>query len=747
VKPEGDGAICSGGGTFRVSISHRAVRAPLALFFVVVCVACGGKTPEPVAGPLKVGVATLELDYPLGIAMGGYSREIYPDEPGSPYAKGMPSSRGIHTRPTARALAFDNGVTKVVIVRGDIALMTPSLQSRIEQHVARDGVHVVALGTHTHQGPARFFAPAYAAGEDHFDVPSISMDFYDAELEDTLAASIAKAATTALDAMVPAAVGHASVDASVLNGDRRCENDILYGMDYRNRMMDVMRFDAVMPDGTIGATIAGMMRFAAHGTVLSSDNTLVTSDAPGAIERAATAALGAPVLFLQGDAGDVSPDHGFFNGLQGIERMFITAGPLAKQAFDMAAPHDVPKQATLEYTLRGISTKYPDMGYEPKEFPPYGAVECGLGVEDCNLTYTKQNMVCLALAPTGLLSAPVSALKLADMLFVFLPGEPLTAIGDRIREQGGPNTMVVGYSMAHHGYILEEPDYMRGGYEPTVSPWGWRFGDYLVHNVRSMLVTLGTPQPKYTPPDVPALDETLRRVPTPASVMAGPATQPKDIERLMMATFTFHGVDPLLGAPHVSLEVMKDGMFTATGIQDGPDIVLRYASDPTFKADPMAATRDHLYTAEWETLQDTATGTYRFVSGGVVSDPFKVTPSTAVASGTAVISGGMLQAQLRFPPNDTITRNGTDPIGNYRIRDITSQPWLGALVQGGHAVAHVTAPDSSVSDVMLTGTGTQFAGALASGTSGHYSVAIDANAAVDGQGNTNAMPLHFDVNL
>jgi hypothetical protein len=644
-------------------------------------------------------------------------------------------------------VAFNNGVEHVVIVRTDTALTTPSLQSRVEQHVARDGVHVVVNGTHSHHGPARFFAPAYAAGEDHFDVPSISMDVYDATLEDTLAASIAKAVTQAIDAEVPAAVGHASIDGSVLNHDRRCENDDLYGPNYFNKMMDVLRFDAVMPDGSIGAPIGGIVRFAAHGTIMGGSNRLISADAPGAIERAATQALGAPVMYLQGDAGDVAPSHQNWGDLQGFDYMQVTALPIAKQVFDMAKPTDVPKEATLQYTLRGVSTKYPDMGYLPKEFPEYGAVECGLGVEDCMQHYTKTDMVCLALAPTGLLSAPVSALKLADLLLVFLPGEPLTAIGDRIREQGGPNTWVIGYSMAHHGYILEEPDYMRGGYEPTVSPWGWRFGDYLVHNIRSMLVTLGTPQPAYLVPTVPDLDETKRHMPTPASAMAGPATQPKDIERLMMATFTWHGVDPILGAPHVSIEVMKDGMFTATDIQDGPDIVLRYAADPTFNANPMAATRDHLWTAEWETSVGTPAGTYRFVSGGVASDPFKVTVSTAIASGTAVISGGMLQAQLRFPPHDPIEDADGSVIGNYRLQDPNGQPYVGMLTNGGHALAHVTAPDNSVSDVMLTGTGTQYAGALASGTSGHYSVAIDANAAVDGQGNTNAMPVHFDVNL
>jgi neutral ceramidase len=696
---------------------------------------------------LKAGVATVELDAPIGVPMGGYSRTRPDGDPGSPWAQRFPASRGMFTRPTVRALALDNGVSKVVIIRADVPLVTPSLQARATERFNTPEAALVVVGTHSHAGPARFFQPAYVSGGDHLDVPSVAMDVYDPEIEDRMAQSIAQAATAALAALVPVAMGTSEVDGTPLNHDRRCENDSLYGPNYVDSKLRVIRFDAVMPDGSIGMPVAGLVNFAMHGTLLDESNTLFSTDAPGALERAATAQLGAPVLYLQGDAGDASPDYGGYGATQSVDLIAAVGAPIAKKAFDAAKPTSADAHATLAYTLRAASILSADIGYQPHEYPVWGAVECGLGgPDDCSYVYTEKNMICLPLTFSGITQVALSALQLGDHVIVFLPGEPVTAIGDHIRN-GSTTTWVVGYALGHNGYLLEHDDFLHGGYEPTVSPWGWRFGDYMEQQAKDLLGTLGKPQPTFQPPLLPDVGQ-KRPIAQPA-VSPGVMTQPMDVERLQTAVFAFHGADPGLGAPHVSLEVMQAGAFVSAGfVADGPDIVLRYDATPTFKADPAATTRDHVYTAQWETLPDTPAGTYRFVTEGITSAPFNVTPSQAAgALSSAVIDSGALKVQLRFPPNPVLYGTGSEVIGNYRMRDVESLPEQGALVRGGHATAHVTDPNGMTSDVMLTWSGSALSAQLTAATPGHWSVAIDAQGAVDAQGNTNGAAVHADVNL
>ncbi len=711
-------------------------------FFLLVTTAC---SPQPSA--LKAGLATAPLDAPIGTPLGGYNRHRGDDDRGSRWALNFPASTGtLGAAPTARALVLDDGLTRVAIVRIDTALVTATLQTRAELHL-EPGLKLLLVATHTHAGPARFFRRAFTQGGGA-DITAIAMDTYDPEIEERLAVSIAAAVTQALAQLTPVSVGHGEADGSALNHDRRCQNDALYGEGYRDGALRIVRFDAVDATGAPTRPLAALLSYAAHGVLLSDGNTLMSADVAGALESAGEALAGAPLLFLQGAAGDVSPSAGPYEATQALEAYGRAAAPIVKAAFDDAAPGPAARSA-LQLTVRGVSTKRADCGYAPREFPEFGAVGCGLAGGACEQELDPKTIICLPLAKTGVTSTPAAALRIGGVLLVTLPGEPTTAIGARVREaaagvEGVEQTLVVGYAGDHGGYLLEEPDYLRGGYEPSVSPWGWKFGDHLVREVKLMLSTLGREQPPFEA--LPVEELTAHRpIDESAAEPAVLESPGPSLERLSTAVFRWAGGDPGLGNPRVTLEREADGAFTEA---EPGLLVLRERSSPSFVEAPDATTRAHEYTVQWETVAATALGRYRLVARGVArrdgesttyrleSAPFEVTRSTAAtADAAALTADGRLALKLRFPPSPVKYGAPEDPIGNYRLRDPP---------RGGTAAALLTSPSGE--PLPLTLTWSDDAGALVASipqAAGHWAIDLAPHAFVDEAGNTNGAAVHF----
>src|SRR5690606_24641060 len=63
------------------------------------------------------------------------------------------------------------------------------------------------------------------------------------------------------------------------------------------------------PDGTPLALIAN---YAIHGTVLGPQNTLISGDAPGVVAEYVEEKIGAPVLFINGAAGNLAPIYSVY---------------------------------------------------------------------------------------------------------------------------------------------------------------------------------------------------------------------------------------------------------------------------------------------------------------------------------------------------------------------------------------------------------------------------------------------------
>lgn len=718
--------------------------------------------------PLRAGVASLALDAPVGTPLGGYGRfkTLAPAEPGSPFADTFAASTGIHTAPTARALALESGPTRVVLVRAELCLITSTLRARAEAHLRELG-HDAALlltATHTHGAPARFFRERLTAGASQVDVPARAMDSYDPEIEDRLAWSVARAAASALAALTPATLGVADADASPLNHDRRCQNDDLYGPDYRDRRLTVLRLDALAAGGQRGAPLAALVHFAMHGTAVTAAELDMTTDAPGAIERAASDRLGVPVLYLQGPAGDVGPGASELQhtDFQLTEWLGWRAAPIVADAFARAVP-DGDRPVRLEYAEQSFALGAPALGYRDGEFPLFGGIACLFGTPQCHQYTPSDQAVCLALQRDTYLNTSIATLRLGDVLMLSVPGEPTTGLAQRLEEvgaaAGSSKTLVLGYAQDHQGYLLEQEDFLRGGYEPSVSLWGWRFGPYLVDRARELVAARAVPG---TLPPPPLASFTPRPV-EPSAVEPKVVAEPADLERLDTASFGFEGGDPSLGAPDVRLERLEAGVFVAAmasptrPIAGGPDLFLRHAASPTFVEQPAAASRTHRWTAQWETLAGTPLGTYRFLAVGkaqrgevalryqLTSRAFTLSASSAAAtSGTAIQVEGRVEARLRFPPNVSEYSPLGAVLSHWRLHDPEASAQEGALVRGGAARARLISADGTWEDLELHFDDRRGAHvAAARGPAQRLELAP--LALVDGDGNTNRGPLSIDV--
>ncbi len=741
-----------------------------AITSLLFCTACPPpRPPPPQPGPLRAGVATRRLDVPVGIAMGGYLRTRPASDPGSPWARQFPASQGIQSDPTVRVVVLTNGLTRVALIRLDTTLVSPTLRSRLIATLTAEGetANVFMYATHTHAGPARIMPPARLGSATGTDFVSLVMDHYDAEVETRMTTAITQAVVEAFATLKPVSIGLATVEAGEFNNDRRCENDLIYGHDFRDTALTVIRIDEVDEAGTPVRPLTALLHFAMHGTVLGSDNTLQSTEAPGAFELYASDALGIPAMYVQGAAGDVSPKGGPFGhaDLQQLERQGRAEAALAQEAFSRATPGPALAKARLDFREKGVLLSREAFGYARGEFPEFGGIQCAAGGPGpCGAVKSlPSEVVCLPLEPRRPFKTAMSLLRIGDVLFFSNPGELGTGLSRKmvsaLEPLGATTVLPVGYSQDHYGYLLEEDDWLRGGYEPTVSAYGWKFGPYLLGQLESFVATIDEPQEAADLPVVAAAP--TNRAVTDSMAAATVVTEPLDGERLATHLFEFEGGDPALGAPRVSLERAEGGAFvpvqasTTRLLINGPELLLRYGSTPTFKAEPEATRRRHLWSIQFETIPSTPLGTYRLVARGAAklqgvesryelpSRSFTVSKSTSVGARVTArfTTDGRYAVEARFPPNPTRYAVGRDDVvGAYRVRDQDSNPNLGAMARGGTSSVTGTlrAPGASSSMVRLDWSAAESAWVSAVLTApGSYQLELSVGALVDGFGNDN----------
>ncbi len=268
----------------------------------------GGTVAE---GAVSAGTAELPLDLPVGSALGAYTSRVRLlgndgalDDRDRTLSAWFNASLGYQTRPMVRALALTAGDETVLLLKADLGVADETIHGQVTARLgpAYEG-KVFFVTSHSHSAPGHHVA--------HEGYGILGFGPARVESQRRLVDALVQAALAAVAARVPARLGIAHDGAfdpmDTISRDRRDANDDLpNGRRRKDHDLFVMRVDAA--DGT---PLAVVPIVGVHSTVLDADNSLMATDASGAIERALEERFDRRVLVmhLQGAAGDVSPGN------------------------------------------------------------------------------------------------------------------------------------------------------------------------------------------------------------------------------------------------------------------------------------------------------------------------------------------------------------------------------------------------------------------------------------------------------
>ena len=797
-----------------VSTSPRAALRSLAALAAAALLATLAGCPAPAVDPkspgtLRAAAAQRPLDEPVGVSTAGYTQDAFlsgpfpSDEPGSPFSDIFPSTRGIETQPMAKVVALDNGRTQLVIARIDAVFVTAVLTERVlalvqaQSHVDLRG-KLILDATHTHAEGCRFsresLSPQALSQQPPLAQHALAhgCDTFSQEMVERIAGPIAGAIGDALAALKPARFGYASGLDTTAAYDRRCDNDWITGGKDQDTRVTVLRVE-----GTDGAPIAALFHYAMHGTVSGSANRSLNTDAPGHAELAVERNFNTPVvaMYLQGNAGDASPDGKGDSGTQSMQREGADLAATVAQLWTQAG-QSMQESLVLQSLEREVQTHHDQIGYASGEFFEDGAVLC-------QFTYTPpcpgapippDQVLCIgpAIEGEGKYQSRVVAARIGNLALVTLPGEPTAAVGRALRQQiltdgyGITDALVLGYAQDHDGYLLFDSDWLSGGYEPTISFWGWKYAAFIVGQSADALHELltGTALQKILPEPAPVDGTPLpytKVAPVPSSAAPSVSVQPAaQVERLQPVRASFLAGDPALGNPEVRLQVSQSGTFTDVMINGWipassvrGEIPLVYTATPNYKTAPTATSRQHQWDAVYEPPVDLPAGTYRFhltgqavtgapgsapVAVDLATTPFTVVPSTQLFFDASLqASAGTLHIALtpRYPEPTATFAPDPNPdwqISGFRLTDPRYTVPFAPVDPGTAALSATLTGPSGAQAISLQpqhpawpagpspfapGAGPGFTADIAV-VSGSYTLALPAGLFADANGNASA---------
>ncbi len=683
---------------------------------------------------LRAGVGIVDLDYPIGVSLAGYGARGVAIE--SEYRCSITGSDRQLERQTVKAVAFDDGHERVILIR------TPT--SWVNDHMVSGAAHklnelrgkdyldrIVLFATHSHSQPARYEMLATGEG-----LGQMGMGDFSIEVFDRLTKSLAHAADLAIEDLSPARLSFASLGSA----EESYDPDGLVTWDRRKESppFKYPRLSMVRVDDPDGHPRALMVHLPIHGVYLF--HGAVSGDIPGAIESITEYNLRqrlgrhVPVLYMNGPAGNVSPAGEWWPGplWNKVLRVGYRAWPFIESLYESLEGQGR-DDITLRRGMQRVPLSYDHLGYDrDKPHPdgegkgefydavfgshrgePYcmGALMCvGAGDDDWDNYYQDGALQCLISVKgyigyplTQLMKTRLAVIGLGDLVFLTLPGEPNARYGvdleERVREATGSElALVLGYSMDHLFYLMDEDDWWRGGYEPSMSPWGWKLGDYLADKSAALadMVWAGQSPPAtdLKPSWWEDAEERLRaagilkehqpwlREPVWHEVEWRPtATEdvghaidspPEEVRRMEAVEFTYEGGHPGVDLPVPTLERREGDEFVPVLFADGAPYDNSYFHFVVHfrgtERQPSPHAGRNVWSIRWQEGPHFPAGVYRMrVTGryydgttpGVAtpyetkSEPFELRPREDIVVHEVIEEGDDLVVIATYPPPPT----------------------------------------------------------------------------------------------
>jgi neutral ceramidase len=235
----------------------------------------------------RAGAADKDITPPVGIPMWGYG------------ARHDALCEGTIDPLMAKAIVIAAGDDKLAVVGTDLGRgPTDEMMKIIRKDVAeKAGIrHVLISGSHSHHGPVIELTDEPGLGKGTFDVAIA----YSKKLPQLLVDVILEADKD----LKPAKLGVAT-ESVTLNRNRHTKRE----PKPTDPMLAVLRFD-----DQAGKPIAILVNFAAHPVMTEGKILKYSADYPGFLKNKVEAALSTKCVFMQGAAGDMSPNPGYTPG-------------------------------------------------------------------------------------------------------------------------------------------------------------------------------------------------------------------------------------------------------------------------------------------------------------------------------------------------------------------------------------------------------------------------------------------------
>ncbi len=351
-----------------------------------------------------------------------------------------------------KILALDDGTTQFYIVSSDVCLYSPSEYDKVAALLhKRYGINPLNVWwtvTHTHSAPE--FGETGLYGIYMGDRIQHTVDAaYTAMIEQKLIEGIGEARSKLSDARL--SVGWGFSQANINRRAIDVNGKASLGMNPDgpvDRRIGLLRIDN--PDGTPMALIAN---YPIHGTVMSGQNLKISGDAPGVVAAYVEEKIGAPMLFINGAAGNLAPIYSVYpNAAAGhLGEFRVLLGDKILEA-----------NSKIKFPVDEVQLRAHEIVVETPVKP-------GL-VWPADL---KSYSVATKSGDT-LVRLPVRFLKInKDIAIWSAPLELFCEVSNDVRSRSPfPYTFYFGYTNGWFGYLPAEAEWKHGGYEvETVSPF------------------------------------------------------------------------------------------------------------------------------------------------------------------------------------------------------------------------------------------------------------------------------------
>ncbi len=363
----------------------------------------------PATGELLAGYGESEITPAVGQPLAGYGR------------RRQGGCRGAHDTLRAQALALSDGSQAVVILSGDLLLITDGLADAITRDlssVGLDRARIYYAATHTHSGPGGYGTTLLEG----FWLGGSRQQYFN-----RLRAAFSDSAREAIAALRPVdwTFGSVTLPRAVRNRVRRGEP-----VDPELSLL------AIRQNGT-GQQFR-LVVFGAHATVEDRSDPMASGDYPGALTAALEGRRGVRAMFCAGAVGSCS-----------------CAGFGGRRSHRSARRYGASLAAHVERLLEGAS--YSRRAALGSFWAP---VELGVPQPRIGPSLRAAPLLARQLLPQR--EACIQGLRLNDVLFLGAPADLSGELSNRVKahaRQRGFRPVVTSFAGRYVGYLLPERYY------------------------------------------------------------------------------------------------------------------------------------------------------------------------------------------------------------------------------------------------------------------------------------------------